>query len=63
VCCQAASVCSLQIVFEGTQSYGFPLRNAFIFLLKFGYVVASFSLNSKKFNLFLYFSLDQGIIE
>jgi hypothetical protein len=43
----------------------FPLRNAFIVSQKFGYVVASFSLNAKLnvFNFFLYFFLDQGIIE
>ena len=42
----------------------FPLRNAFILSNKFGYVVASFSVNYKKvLNLFLYFFLDQGIIE
>ena len=42
----------------------FPLRNAFIVSHKFGYVVASFSLNSKKvLNFFLYSFLDQGIIE
>ena len=41
----------------------FPLRNAFIVSHKFGYVVASFSLNSKKSNFFLYSFLDQGIIE
>ena len=39
------------------------LRIAFIVSHKFGYVVASFSLNSKVFNFFLYFFLDQGIIE
>ena len=41
----------------------FPLRNAFIESHKFGYVVASFSLNFKKLNFFLYSFLDQGIIE
>ena len=46
MCCQAASVCSVQFLFGGIQS--FPFRNAFIVSHKFGYVVASFSLNSKK---------------
>ena len=42
----------------------FPLTNAFIVSHKFGYVVASFSLNSKKiFNFLLYSYLDQCIIE
>jgi hypothetical protein len=41
----------------------FPLKTAFIVYHKFVYVVASFSLNSKVFNFFLYFFLDQGIIE
>ena len=42
----------------------FPLKTAFIVSHKCGYFVASFSLNSKKvFNFFLYFFLDQGIIE
>ena len=42
----------------------FPLRNGLIVSHKFGYVVASFSLNSKKvFNFFLYSFLVQGIIE
>jgi hypothetical protein len=42
----------------------FPLRNAFIVSHKFGYVVVSFSLNSKKSsNFFLYSFLEQGVIE
>ena len=49
---------------EALRAMCFPLRNAFIVPHKFGYVVASFSLNSKKvFNFFLYSFLDQGIIE
>ena len=39
----------------------FPLRNDFIVSHKFGYVVASFSLNSKMS--LISFFLDQGIIE
>jgi hypothetical protein len=46
------------------RAMSFSLRTAFIVSHKFRYVVASFSLNSKKiFNVFLYFFLDQGIIE
>jgi len=48
VCCQAGSVCSLQFLFGGTQSYEFSLSTAFIVSHKFGYVMPSFSLNSKK---------------
>jgi hypothetical protein len=49
---------------EALRSMSFLLRNAFIASHKFGYVVASFSLNSKKSLIFfLYFFLDQGIIE
>ena len=33
---------------EAPRDMNFPLRNAFIVSHKFGYVVASFSLNSKK---------------
>ena len=33
---------------EALRAMSFPLRNAFIVSHKFGYVVASFSLNSKK---------------
>ena len=50
--CQAASVCSLYLFYflflEALRAMSFPLRNAFIVSHKFGYVVASFSLNSKK---------------
>jgi hypothetical protein len=58
-------MCALSCFFlESHRAMSFPLRNAFILSHKFGYVVASFSLNSKKvLNLFLYFFLDQGIIE
>ncbi len=48
MCCQAASVCSLQFLLEALRAMSFPLRTAFIVSHKFGYVVASFSLNSKK---------------
>jgi hypothetical protein len=42
-------VCALSIFFlEALRAMSFPLRNAFIVSHKFGYVVASFSLNSKK---------------
>ena len=41
----------------------FPLRNAFIVSHKFGYEVASFSLNSKKSLISFYSFRDQGIIE
>ena len=53
--CQAASVCSLYLFYffiflflEALRAMSFPLRNAFIVSHKFGYVVASFSLSSKK---------------
>jgi hypothetical protein len=47
---------------EALRAMSFSLRTAFIVSHKFGYVVASFSLNSKKvFNFFLYFFLDQVI--
>ena len=39
---------------EALRAMSFPLRNAFIVSHKFGYVVASFSLNSKK-SLFSFF--------
>jgi hypothetical protein len=43
---------------EALRDMSFPLRNAFIVSHKFGYVVASFSLNSKKsFILFFISSL------
>jgi hypothetical protein len=49
---------------EAIRAMTFPLRTAFIVSHKFKFVVASFSLNSKKvFNFFSYFILDQGIIE
>ena len=42
-------VCVLSSFFlEALRAMSFPLRNAFIVFHKFGYVVASFSLNSKK---------------
>ena len=42
-------VCALSsFFFEAFRAMSFPLRNAFIVSHKFGYVVASFSLNSKK---------------
>jgi hypothetical protein len=48
VCYQAASVCSLSSFFlEVLGAMSFPLWTAFIVFPKFGYVVASFSLNSK----------------
>ena len=58
-------VCALSSFFlEALRAMSFPLRNAFIVSHKFGYVVASFSLNSKKiFSFFLYSFLDQGIVE
>jgi hypothetical protein len=48
---------------EALRAMSFPLRTAFIVSHKFGYIVPSFSLNSKVFNFFLYIILDQGIIE
>ena len=42
-------VCALSSFFlEALRAMSFPLRNAFIVSYKFGYIVASFSLNSKK---------------
>ena len=42
-------ICALSSFFlEALRAMSFPLRNAFIVSHKFGYVVASFSLNSKK---------------
>jgi hypothetical protein len=61
MCCQATSVCSLQFLF-GESPRIFSLRTVFIMSYKFGYVVVSLSLNSKK-SLILYFFLDQVIIE
>ena len=48
MCCQAASVCLLSFFLAALRPISFLLRNAFIVFHKFGYVVASFSLNSKK---------------
>ena len=47
MCFQAAIMCSLPFLLGGTQAMSFPLRNAFMVSHRFGYVVASFSLNSK----------------
>jgi hypothetical protein len=59
VCCQTASVCSVQFLFGGTQSYEFSTA-----YIVFGYVVASFSLNYKKSLIsFFIFFLDQVIIQ
>ena len=55
-------VLSTSFFLEALRAMSFPLRNAFIVSHKFGYVVASFSLNCKK-SFFLYFFLDWGIIE
>jgi hypothetical protein len=78
VCCQAACACSLQLVvwlvwfyflfvclfvLEALRAMGFPLSTAFIVTHKFGFVVASFSLNSKKKIKFLYFFFGQVIIQ
>ena len=41
----------------------FPLRNAFTVFQKIVYVVASFSLNSKKSLISFFSFLDKGIIE
>jgi hypothetical protein len=49
---------------EALGAMSVPLGTAFIVSHKFGYVVASFSLNSKKSLIsFFYFFLDRGIIE
>ena len=48
MCCRAASMCSLRFFLKALIAMSFPLRNAFIVSQRFGYVVASFSLNSKK---------------
>jgi hypothetical protein len=46
------------------RAMSFRLKTAFIVPHKFGYVVASFSLKTKKFfNFFLYFFFDQVITE
>ena len=48
---------------EALRAMSFLLRNAFIVSHKFGYVVASFSLNSEKALIFFVYSFfDQGII-
>jgi hypothetical protein len=59
----SSCLCMLSpISFSGTQS--FPLKTAFIASHKFGYVVASFSLNSKKSLIsFFFVFFDQAIIE
>jgi hypothetical protein len=58
-------VCALSSFFlEAPRAMSFPLRNAFIVSRKFGYVVASFSLTSKKpLIFFLYFFHYHGVIE
>jgi hypothetical protein len=58
-------VCALSSFFlEALRARNFPVSTAFIVFHNFGYVVPSFSLNCKKvFNFFLYFLLDQVIIE
>ena len=49
---------------QALRAMSFPLQTAFILFLKFGYVVASFSLNPKKSLISLFhFFLDQVIIE
>ena len=50
---------------EAVRAMSFTLSNALIVSYKFGYVVPSFSLNSKTslISFFLSFYLDQGIIE
>jgi hypothetical protein len=50
---------------EALRAMSFPLRTAFTVSHKFGYVVASFLLNSKRslISFFLYFFLDQVIIQ
>ena len=48
-CVVKVLVCALSSFFwEALRAMSFPLRNAFIVSHKFGYVVVSFSLNSKK---------------
>jgi hypothetical protein len=47
---------------EAQRALSFSLCPAFTEYLKLGYAVASFSINSKVFNFFLYFLLDQVII-
>jgi hypothetical protein len=68
--CSKAFRCAVKLLVYALSSFflvalravSFPLRTAFIVSHKFGYVVASFSLKSKK-SLDLYFFLDQVIIE
>jgi hypothetical protein len=72
VCCQAASVSSLQffclfvclVFLEALRALSFPLTTALIVSHKFWYDVSSFSLNSKSplISFFIFF-LDQVIIE
>ena len=48
-------VCALSSFFlEALRAMSFPIRNAFIVSHKFGYILASFSLNSKKSLIFLF---------
>ena len=56
MCCQAGSVCSLSFLLAEVRSMSFPLRTVFIVSHKFTYVVASFSLNSKKSLISLFIS-------
>jgi hypothetical protein len=68
--CSRAFSCAVRLLvyalssffLEALRAMSFPLRAAFIVSHKFGYVGASFSLNSKK-SFFLYLFLDQAIIE
>ena len=49
MCCHSLLVYVLNSIFlEALRAMSFPLRTAFIVSHKLGYVVASFSLNSKK---------------
>ena len=48
MCCQTVSVSLSSFFLEALRVMSFPLRTAFIVSHKFGYVVDSFSLNSKK---------------
>ena len=62
--CSRAFRCSVKLLVYGLSSFflealrvmTFPLRNAFILYHKFGYVVVSFSLNSKKSLISLFLS-------
>ena len=68
--CSRAFSCAVKLLVYALSSFflealiviSFPLRTGFIMPYRFGYVVASFSLNSKK-SLFLYSLPDQVIIE